>query len=273
VKTSGGSTIVTYKYDAITRRTSETKGSNTRDFYYTAGWQVLEEKLNGTTDISYVWSPVYVDALIVRDRDTDANGSLDERLYVLQDANFNVTALVNASGTVVERYTYDSFGSVTVYDASWNVRVSGSSYGWIYHHQGGRWDTQTGLYLFGYRDSSPTIGRWLQIDPIGFTAGDPHLWRSEGNNPPNFLDPSGLQQGQFSPRARPTITPERPVPPPLSVRDQYDPNELLFIGIAGVQLVGHIFDRYSGGMWGPSCTKTLSRRKAVHIYRYFINKF
>ncbi len=58
-----------------------------------------------------------MDVLILRDRDTDANGSLDERLWVQQDANFNVTALVNGSGVVVERYAYDAFGVRTMYDA------------------------------------------------------------------------------------------------------------------------------------------------------------
>jgi hypothetical protein len=38
--------------------------------------------------VQYVWSPVYVDALILRDRDTDADGTIDERLYVAQDANY-----------------------------------------------------------------------------------------------------------------------------------------------------------------------------------------
>ncbi|MGH7215344.1 MAG: hypothetical protein ACREIT_11330 [Tepidisphaeraceae bacterium] len=62
---------------------------------------------------------MYVDATIAIDRDSDANGTLDERIYVLQDANFNVTALVNASGSVIERYLYDAYGKRTVLDANW----------------------------------------------------------------------------------------------------------------------------------------------------------
>jgi len=45
---------------------------------------------------------VYVDAMVLRDRDTDANGSLAERLWVQQDANFIVTPLVDNNGDVVE---------------------------------------------------------------------------------------------------------------------------------------------------------------------------
>ena len=93
-------------------------------------WQVLEERVGSAVKTQYVWSPVYIDALIERDRDADnsSGNGLEERLYVQQDANFNVTALVNTSGTVVERYAYDAFGVATIYDASFTSRSS-SSYG------------------------------------------------------------------------------------------------------------------------------------------------
>jgi pimeloyl-ACP methyl ester carboxylesterase len=39
---------------------------------------------------------------------------------------------------------------------------------------------------------SPYLGRWLEQDPIGFDAGDLNLYRVEGNNPTNEVDPSGL---------------------------------------------------------------------------------
>jgi len=41
---------------------------------------VLEERVGGETTVQYVWSPVYVDALILRDRDSDGDGTLDQRL-------------------------------------------------------------------------------------------------------------------------------------------------------------------------------------------------
>ena len=141
--------------------------------------------------MQYVWSPVYVDAMILRDRDTDANGSLDERLWVQQDANMNVTALVNGSGSVVERYAYDPFGSATVYDASWGTR-SNSSYAWLYLHQGARYDATSGLYCFRYRDYSPTLERWIETDPIRFSGADVDLYRNDRNDPAGATDPTGL---------------------------------------------------------------------------------
>ncbi len=41
----------------------------------------------------YVWGERYIDDLILRDRDTTGDGTLDERLYALQDANWNVVAV------------------------------------------------------------------------------------------------------------------------------------------------------------------------------------
>ncbi len=182
-----------YGYDALGRRVSETHGATTTDAYFSSQWQVLEEQVSGATTAQYVWSPVYVDALVER----DAGGS---RLYVQQDANFNVTGLVDTTGTVVERYAYDPYGKAAVLDpGTWMVRGSGqygtSSYGWVYLQQGGRYDTATGLYNFRERDYSPTLGRWMQQDPISYRSGDYNLYGYDVDNPTTYLDPWGLKGG------------------------------------------------------------------------------
>jgi RHS repeat-associated protein len=112
-------------------------------------------------------------------------------LWVQQDANWDVTALVNGLGAVVERYVYDPYGVVTVLSAAWGT-LSGSIYAWIYGHQGGRFDPTTGLYSFRYRDLSPVLGRWLQVDPLGFAAGQMNLSQYVGNGPTSASDPIGL---------------------------------------------------------------------------------
>ena len=85
VRTSGGTILAEYSYDALGRRITDG-----RAMYYSADWQVLEIRSGSQTKEQSVWSPVYVDALIERDRDADSNGTLEERLYAIHDANFNV---------------------------------------------------------------------------------------------------------------------------------------------------------------------------------------
>ncbi len=193
VKNSGGTPIATYKYDALNRRIVETVSGNTRDIFFSAAWRVLEEREGSTAKVQYVWSPVYVDALILRDRDADGNpgNGMEERLYVQQDANANVTALISISGSVVERFVYDPYGQATFLNSSWTI-LSGSAYAWVVLHQGGFYDPATGLNYFRNRFYSSSLGRWVQLDPIGFVAGDANLYRYVHNNPANATDPTGL---------------------------------------------------------------------------------
>ncbi|CEF48204.1 unnamed protein product [uncultured bacterium] len=131
--------------------------------------------------------------MVLRDRDTDANGTLDERLWVQQDASWNVTALLDGIGAVIERYVYDPFGVVKVLDANWAADADGvSDVGWLYSHQGGRYDPVSGLYYFRNRDYSATLGRFTSLDPILFGGGDVNLYRWIGNSPANYIDPLGL---------------------------------------------------------------------------------
>ena len=99
---------------------------------------------------------------------------------------------MNGSGSVVERYAYDPFGSASVYDASWGGRSS-SNYAWVYMHQGGRYDATSGLYYFRNRDYSPTLGRWVQIDRLGVLE-DSNCVRYLANSPVWHVDSFGTAE-------------------------------------------------------------------------------
>lgn len=195
VKSAGRILLVSYNYDAKNQRIQEVPGTgSTVDLYYSSGWQVIEERVGGTTRKSYVWSPVYFDAMVARDFDSDNNGSLEQRLYPTHDANFNVTSLVNTSGAVVERYTYDPFGAATTRNASWTV--TSPAYGWQYLHQGGRLNAKSGFYSFRYREYSPTLGRYTVNDPLRFNSDSYNMYKSVSNNPVRYIDPLGLRTAE-----------------------------------------------------------------------------
>ncbi len=71
--------------------------TETRHFYYTSAWQVLEERVDSSASPTrqFVWGLRYIDDCVLRDRDTSGSGMLDERLYALQDGNWNVTSVTN----------------------------------------------------------------------------------------------------------------------------------------------------------------------------------
>jgi len=81
-----------------------------------------------------VWDVRYIDAAVCRDEDQSdpLNGictdEADEHLYFCQDANYNVTALVDGSdGGVGERYVYDPYGKATAAAATTPPSAAGSS--------------------------------------------------------------------------------------------------------------------------------------------------
>lgn len=134
---------------------------------------------------------MYVNALVLRDQVAQTGGPLGGRFYVQQDANWNVTALVDASGNVVERYDYLPYGAVTVLTPSWSVQ-NYTNYSVPYLWQGMEYEWATNLYFSDTRVYSPTLMAWLQTDPIGLNAGNNDL-EMEGDGPTDALDPSGLE--------------------------------------------------------------------------------
>ena len=78
---------------------------------------------------------------------------------------------------------FDEWGVVTA-DSNPGIQPFGFA--------GGVWDRDVGLVRFGARDYDALVGRWVSKDPIGFGAGDPNLYVYVGNNPVNWVDPSGL---------------------------------------------------------------------------------
>lgn len=196
---SGSTTAASYSYDALGRRTTETHSGNTTDLYYSQWWQVVEERQNGanTASTQYVWSPVYIDALMERDDQPNGSGTLTRRLYAQQDANFDTTSLTDATGNVVERYVYDSSGNITVENPDGSMRgdgsASASSYAFTYLYQGGRLDPATSFYNFRNRDYSPTLGLWIEQDPAGY-IDSMNRYAFIDQSPVNGTDPLGLQR-------------------------------------------------------------------------------
>jgi RHS repeat-associated protein len=196
-----GDLILTARYDGLGRRISKDTPTELTDYYYNESWQVLEEQKTAHaryailhTYAQYLWDIRYIDAPVLRWRDRNSDGTLDETLYYCNDANMNVTALVDTSGSVVERYQYTPYGSVTVCDSAWTPRQGNvSDYDNCILYCGYRFDWETGLYDVRNRIYHPTMGRWVQRDPAGY-VDDVNLHGYVSCRVLGSLDPYGLKK-------------------------------------------------------------------------------
>ena len=137
----------------------------------------------------FVWGLRYIDDLVLRDRDTTGSGTLNERLYGLQDPNWNMVALADSTGAVQERYSYDAYGIVTFLTPSFGVRFT-SAFAWETLYAGYRRDNETALFSVRNRVLDPFVG-WLERDSSGRLTDDANLYRYCGNGPIARIDPDG----------------------------------------------------------------------------------
>jgi len=188
----------TYSYDAENRLVS-VGGSHNATFAYDAVGRCVRRLIdNATTVLTYdQWTPVV---------EWDGSGNLvatnvyglgdDEILYRLagptqtyykSDPMGNVRFLLNGNGAVIEKCTYDAFGSPTI------TQFNGSQpTGNRFMFSGREFFSSLGLYDFRNRIYDPVMGRFYQTDPIGFEGDPTNLYRFCGNNPLLGGDPIGL---------------------------------------------------------------------------------
>jgi RHS repeat-associated protein len=106
----------------------------------------------------------------------EGSGTTDRR-FLHADERGSVTAIGSSSGTSVD--TYDEYG------------IPRSSNTGRFQYTGQTWLPELGLYYYKARIYSPTLGRFLQTDPIGHGAGM-NMYAYTRGDPVNWRDPSGL---------------------------------------------------------------------------------
>ena len=224
--TGAGDTLVaTFAYDGLGRRVSKTVDNAadwdcTYHYYYDTSWRRIEMR-DGSNQVlkQYVYGTRYVDNPVQigvntdpgEDDDAEETGTqdyCDDFYYPVQDANFNVTGLVDSGGDLVERYEYTPYGQRAVFKnagssdettsaplyesqrvacglqpAAWSICDLG--------HQGLLLDKEIGLYDNRRRVLQPRFGRFMQRDPIGYADGM-GLYEYTSSSPNCRLDPTGL---------------------------------------------------------------------------------
>jgi len=208
----------TYQYDPDGFLVTKTEGTNVTQYAYSSRGELLQVILPDGKTIDYLHDPLgrriakVVDGIITEKylwqgltsllavydgsdnllrrfeyadaRMPVAMTSAGSTYYITYDQVGSLRIITDASGNVLKRVDYDSFGNI-IDDSNPDFTVP-------FGFAGGLHDRDTGFVRFGKRDYDPDIGRWTAKDPIRFWGGDTDLYGYCLNNPVNFIDSNGL---------------------------------------------------------------------------------
>jgi RHS repeat-associated protein len=189
-------TSLTYVYDPFHRQIQKTvtTGSTVKTRYVYSGWHRMADYdgVSGTLQNRYVYGETFDEPLI----QVTGAGALT---FLHANHQGTIVATTNSSGTVTNKIVTGPFGET--------ITIGDTTFG----YNGQRYDSETGLYYYKNRYYSPTLGRFLQPDPIGYqideecgcacpggcddasTPSTLNLYTYVDNDPLNQTDPLGLQ--------------------------------------------------------------------------------
>jgi RHS repeat-associated protein len=178
-KDAGGvvTKTIQYTYDVDDRRIGKKiDGVTTERFVYDGSNIALVFDGAGVQTHRYLYG-TGVDTVLADERGGSVVWALADNLGTIRD-------VLDGNGTILNHVSYDSFGKV--------VSQSDAGVEFRYGFTGREQDNETGLDYYRARYYDSAVGRFISEDPIGFRAGDTNLTRYVGNNPVNWVDPSGL---------------------------------------------------------------------------------
>ncbi|MFQ7843220.1 MAG: RHS repeat domain-containing protein [Coprococcus sp.] len=181
-KVTGDGLEAVYTYDASGIRTSKKVNGITTE-YLTAGGSVLSEKKNG------VWQHYLYDGsgqlTAIRYKGAD--------YYYVRNGLMTIMGLVDANGTAVVNYFYDSWGRMLNITGSLAASLGKDN---PYRFKGYYYDDETRMYYLKSRYYQPEICRFISADTIEVLdcqgdLNDKNLYAYCDNNPVMRVDTGG----------------------------------------------------------------------------------
>ena len=194
-----GSDVTTYEYSSRGELLSVTfPGVTMVEYVHDPLGRRIAKKVNGSIVEKYLWQgltrllAVYdgSDSLLMRFEYADGRMPVamtkgGSTYYLTYDQVGSLRVIADASGNVVKKIEYDSFGNI--------IDDTDPAFEVPFGFAGGLHDKDTGLVRLGYRDYDPDVGRWTSKDPILFFGGDTDLYGYCLSDPVNLIDPLGLR--------------------------------------------------------------------------------
>ena len=191
-------TTTTFTYDSFNRRLSTSQGWNTF-FFLWDDQDEIGKSINGLlTELRVLGEGLGAEI------GSATFLEINQQVHIpIHDHRGALTCLLYNDGSPHETYRYTAFGE----------ELTGNTISpWRFASK--RVDPETGYIYFGRRYYSPTLGKWISPDPIGYKDG-PNLYAYVHNCPLTAIDLYGLKEylpNHFGECARnPFCVPSRPL--------------------------------------------------------------
>ncbi|MHB1128234.1 MAG: discoidin domain-containing protein [Bacillota bacterium] len=167
---------VWYNYDGDGRRVYQKDGINETYYGYDGSGPIVHYDGSGAVLASYLRG---MGGMLVGT--TQKGGTY----YYHLDGLGSIVAMTDGTGAKTAIYDYDAFGN--------QVSQKPNIYN-PYGFTSGLYDQNPGLYFFSSRYYNPKVGRFITQDSYSGSLTEPwtqHLYTYVGNNPVNYVDPTG----------------------------------------------------------------------------------